>query len=62
MDSGTLLQTIETDLTEILHEHFDDGSMTPLILGANFDLPSQADFSGSITNWNPVDGGQVDIH
>ena len=61
LDNGTV-QTIETDLTEILHEHFDDGSMTPLILGANFDLPSQADFSGSITNWNPVDGGQVDIH
>ena len=62
MKTEASVQTIETDLTEVLHEHFDDGSMTPLILGANFDLPSQADFSGEISNWSPVDGGQVDIH
>ena len=30
--------TIKTDLTEVLQKCF-DGSMTPLVLGANFDLP-----------------------
>ena len=35
--------TIKTDLTEVLQKCF-DGSMTPLVLGANFDLPSQGDF------------------
>ena len=34
--------TIKTDLTEVLQKCF-DGSMTPLVLGANFDLPSQGD-------------------
>ena len=35
--------TIKTDLTEVLQKCF-DGSMTPLVLGANFDVPSQGDF------------------
>lgn len=60
LNNGTT-QIMETDLTEVLHEHFDD-SMTPLVLGANFNLPSQADFSGSITGWSLKEGGQVDIH
>ena len=41
--------TIKTDLTEVLQKCF-DGSMTPLVLGANFDLPSQGDFSGNINS------------
>ena len=53
--------TIKTDLTEVLQKWF-DGSMTPLVLGANFDLPSQGDFSGNINSWNSVEGGHVDIH
>jgi len=53
--------TIKTDLTEVLQKCF-DGSMTPLVLGANFDLPSQGDFSGNINSWNSVEGGHVDIH
>ena len=53
--------TIKTDLTEVLQKGF-DGSMTPLVLGANFDLPSQGDFSGNINSWNSVEGGHVDIH
>lgn len=60
LNNGTT-QMIETDLTEVLHEHF-NGSMDPLVLGANFDLPSQTEFSGSITDWSLVEGGQVDIH
>ena len=50
--------TIKTDLTEVLQKCF-DGSMTPLVLGANFDLPSQGD---NINSWNSVEGGHVDIH
>lgn len=53
--------TIKTDLTEVLQKCF-DGSMTPLVLGVNFDLPSQGDFSGNINSWNSVEGGHVDIH
>ena len=53
--------TIKTDLTDVLQKCF-DGSMTPLVLGANFDLPSQGDFSGNINSWNSVEGGHVDIH
>ena len=53
--------TIKTDLTEVLQKCF-DGSMTPLVLGANFDLPFQGDFSGNINSWNSVEGGHVDIH
>ena len=53
--------TIKTDLTEVLQKCF-DGSMTPLVLGANFDLPSQGDFSGNIKSWNSVECGHVGIH
>ena len=53
--------TIKTDLTEVLQNCF-DGAMSPLVLGANFDLPSQGDFSGNINSWNSVEGGHVDIH
>ncbi|WP_448778699.1 FimB/Mfa2 family fimbrial subunit [Bacteroides congonensis] len=55
------VQTIKTDLTDVLRESF-DGSMSPLVLGANFDLPSRGDFSGNISDWNPIEGGHVDIH
>lgn len=54
------VQTITTDLTEVLKDFGSD--MEPLELDATLELPTEAGMSATITDWNVVDNGQIDIH
>ncbi|MCD8134466.1 MAG: FimB/Mfa2 family fimbrial subunit [Parabacteroides gordonii] len=54
------VQTVTTDLTEALKNF--GGSMKPLELDATLELAVEAGFTGTISDWNVVDNGQVDIH
>lgn len=59
-NNGTT-QTIQTDLSSVLHRQM-TGSMEPLTLDAVFNLPSDAEVSGSITDWTSVDNGEIKIN
>ena len=54
-------QTTESDLTEAL-AGFGSGMTEPFTLTAGLRTPMEAGFSASITDWEVVDGGHVDIH
>lgn len=54
------VQTVTTDLTEALKNF--GGDMKPLELDATLELATEAGFTGTISDWNVVDNGQVDIH
>lgn len=53
-------QTLTTDLTEALKNFGNDPE--PLNLDATLQLPTPTGIGGSITDWNVVDNGDVDIH
>lgn len=51
---------LESDLTEALAD-FNDGKTAPLTLGGTIaETPGEAGFTGEITDWETVDGGEVD--
>ena len=54
-------QTTESDLTEAL-AGFGSDMTEPFTLTAGLRTPMEAGFSASITDWEVVDGGHVDIH
>lgn len=54
-------QTTESDLTEAL-AGFGSDMTGPFTLTAGLRTPMEAGFSASITDWEVVDGGHVDIH
>ena len=54
-------QSIESDLTEVL-AGFGSDMTEPFTLTAGLRTPMEAGFSASITDWEVVDGGHVDIH
>ena len=54
-------QTVESDLTEVL-AGFGSDMTGPFTLTAGLRTPMEAGFSASITDWEVVDGGHVDIH
>ena len=54
-------QTTESDLTEALAGFGGDMSK-PFTLTAGLRTPMEAGFSATITDWEIVDGGHVDIH
>ncbi len=56
-----LTQTTESDLTEAL-AGFGSDMTEPFTLTAGLRTPMEAGFSASITDWEVVDGGHVDIH
>ena len=56
-----LTQTTESDLTEAL-AGFGSDMTGPFTLTAGLRTPMEAGFSASITDWEVVDGGHVDIH
>lgn len=56
-----LTQTTESDLTEVL-AGFGSDMTEPFTLTAGLRTPMEAGFSASITDWEVVDGGHVDIH
>ncbi|WP_370794857.1 FimB/Mfa2 family fimbrial subunit [Bacteroides stercorirosoris] len=53
-------QTLTTDLTEALRNF--GNAPEPLTLDAALQLPTPTGIGGSITDWNVVDNGEVDIH
>lgn len=55
------VQSIPADLTEMLRD-FDTGGNLPLTLDANLELPAGAGVSAAISDWKPVDNGDVEIH
>lgn len=51
---------LESDLTTAL-DGFNDGKTEPLTLGGTIaETPGEAGFTGEITDWETVDGGEVD--
>lgn len=54
------MQTIITDLTEILKNF--GGDMEPLELDATLELPVAAGMSATITGWNVVDNGDIKVN
>ena len=54
-------QTTESDLTEAL-ARFSEDMTQPFTLTARLRTPIEMGFSSSITDWEVVDGGSVDIH
>ena len=56
-----LTQTVESDLTEAL-AGFGSDMTEPFTLTAGLRTPMEAGFSATITDWEVVDGGHVDIH
>ena len=56
-----LTQTTESDLTEAL-AGFGSDMTEPFTLTAGLRTPMEAGFSASITDWEVVDGGSVDIY
>lgn len=60
LTDGTV-QTIVTDLTEAL-KNFGTGDMEPLALDATLELPQEAGFTATISDWNVVDNGEIEIN
>lgn len=61
LTDGTV-QTLTTDLTEMLKNFGTGADMKPLALDATLELPAEAGFAGTISEWNVVDNGQIEIH
>ncbi|MEG0808335.1 MAG: FimB/Mfa2 family fimbrial subunit [Alistipes sp.] len=59
MNNGTT-HAIETNLTEALKAF--GQATSPLTLDAKIELPATGDFGATITDWNVVEGGNIDIH
>lgn len=55
------VQTISTDLTEIL-KHFSETGPEPLLLDATLELPVASGMGGTITGWNVVDNGDIKVN
>ena len=52
--------SLESDLTTAL-DSFNDGKTAPLTLGGTLaETPDEAGFTGEISGWEKVDGGEVD--
>lgn len=56
------VQTIVTDLTEMLKNFGIDTDMEPLALDATLELPTEAGVTATISDWTVVDNGNIDIH
>lgn len=60
LTNGTV-QTIVTDLTEALKD-FSGGELEPLMLDATLTLPSEAEISATISDWNVVENGDITVN
>ena len=59
-DSNPQPTSLNSDLTSALDD-FNDGKTSPLTLGGTLaETPGEAGFTGEITGWETVDGGNVD--
>ena len=58
--ADTSLDSLDSDLTAAL-DGFNNGKTVPLTLGGTIaETPGEAGFTGEITGWETVDGGNVD--
>lgn len=55
------MQTISTDLSELL-KHFGESDMDPLELDATLELPVAPGVGGTISGWNVVDNGDIEVN
>lgn len=55
------VKTITTDLTQWL-KGFGTGSMEPLTLDADLELPVKVGVNATISDWTVVDNGKIDVH
>lgn len=55
-----IVQTIVTDMTDYLN-NFGGGEMEPLVLDATLSLPPEVGVSTTITDWNIVDNGNINV-
>ena len=59
-DSNPQPTSLNSDLTATLDD-FNDGKTSPLTLGGTIaETPGEAGFTGEISGWEKVDGGEVD--
>lgn len=61
LTDGTV-QTITTDLTEMLKNFGTGADMEPLALDATLTLPAEAGFAGTISDWNVVNNGNIEVN
>lgn len=54
------VQTITADLTDALKDF--NGELEPLMLDATLELPTEAGFEASISDWKEIDNGNIEIH
>ena len=59
LTNGTT-QTITTDLTDYLKNF--DGELEPLVLDATLSLPPEVGMTATISDWNIVDNGNININ
>lgn len=55
------VQTIKTDLTEALR-NFGNGELEPLVLDATLSLPPEVGVTATISDWNIVNNGDININ
>lgn len=55
------VQTIHADLSELL-KHFGESDMEPLELDATLELPVAPGVGGTISGWNVVDNGDIEVN
>lgn len=60
LTNGTV-QTITTDLSDYL-KNFGNGELEPLILDATLTLPEELGVSATISDWNTVNNGDININ
>lgn len=60
LTNGTV-QTITTDLTDYL-KNFGSGEMEPLILDATLSLPPEVGMTATISDWNTVNNGDINVN
>lgn len=60
LTNGTT-QAITTDLTDYLR-NFGGGDMEPLVLDAMLSLPPEVGVTATITDWNIVDNGDINVN
>lgn len=60
LTNGTV-QTIKTDLTDYL-KNFGNGEMEPLVLDATLSLPPEVGMTATISDWNTVNNGDINVN
>nr|WP_294482218.1 FimB/Mfa2 family fimbrial subunit [uncultured Bacteroides sp.] len=62
MLTGGGVQTVSTDLTEMLKNFRTDDDKEPLVLDASLELPVEVEAGATITDWDVVDNGDIKVN